>query len=102
MTEYTEAEIQYAREAAEAVHNATCTGKHDWKHCINGRSLASYTTIDAIRHLRANPRDAAGARAIFHDACCMSGGAQCTPPGDHAKRTQSKTVAALRKFLATV
>lgn len=97
---YTDEEFQAMMTAAEAIHTATCDpkGLHEWKHCIAGRSLVNMATIEAIRHLRQFPRDAAKARLILHDYCCMSG---CTGDGaaDHAKR-QSKTVAALRKHLA--
>lgn len=86
--------------AADAVHAATChRGAHeDSRKCRQWSFLVNWATLDAIDHLTANPRDAAGARAILHDAVCY-GGAQCTPIGDHAKRTQSKTVAALRKYV---
>lgn len=82
--------------AAEFVHNATCSTNHGFKECINGRALASMSMVHALRHLAERPRDAAGARQIFHDAACMSG---CGPDSDHAQRTQSKTVAALRRYL---
>lgn len=82
--------------AAEFVHDATCSTKHDFNGCVNGRPLASMSMVRALRHLAEHPRDAAGARQIFHDAACMSG---CGPESDHAKRTQSDTVAALRKWV---
>ena len=51
----------------------------------------------ALRHLDEHPRDAAGARRLLHDRVCVSG---CGPGSDHAKRTQSRPVAALRRFRA--
>ena len=94
---FTAQEEASALAAAEFVHNATCSTKHDFKACINGRALASMSMVHALRHLAESPRDAAGARKIFHDAACVSG---CGPESDHAKRTQSDTVAALRKWIA--
>lgn len=90
--------------AADAVHAATChRGAHEEsRQCGTWKFLVGWPILAAMDHLIENPRDAAGARAIFHDAACY-GGAECTPVGDHAKRTQSKTVAALRKHVtATV
>jgi len=86
--------------AADAIHAATCPKRvhDDPRACIGWRQYVGWPTLEAIDHLEANPRDAAGARAIFHDAACY-GGADCTPPGDHAKRTQSQVVAALRKHV---
>ncbi len=89
--------------AADAVHAATChRGAHEEsRQCRAWKFLVGWPMLEALDHLTAHPKDAAGARAIFHDAACY-GGADCTPPGDHAKRTQSKTVAALRKYLQTL
>lgn len=86
--------------AADAIHEATCVIRvHDEpRQCNEWKRLVGWTTLRALDHLIEHPRDAAGARGIFHDAVCY-GGAECTPIGDHAKRTQSKTVAALRKHL---
>jgi hypothetical protein len=86
--------------AADAVHAATChRGAHeDSRKCRSWKYLVNWATLEAMDHLIAHPKDAAGARGIFHDAVCY-GGAECTPVGDHAKRTQSKTVAALRKYV---
>lgn len=88
--------------AADAIHAATCPVRvHDEpRSCPGWRQYVGWSTLKAMDHLTENPRDAAGARAIFHDAVCY-GGAECAPVGDHAKRTQSKTVAALRKHLAS-
>lgn len=96
--EPTQAQRDEVFAAAEAVHNATCDPKHDWKGCILGRKLASMATLEALRHLETKPRDVAAVRLMFHDAVCMSG---CTgaSAADHAKRTQSKVATALRKFV---
>lgn len=98
---YTDQELEDTRTAIEAIHPTICPSRvvHDWKECLTGRSLYNGATIDAIRHLKAAPRDAAGARLILHDEACMSG---CTgaSAAEHAKH-QAKTVTALRKYLAT-
>jgi hypothetical protein len=89
--------------AADAIHDATCVIRvHDGpRQCNEWKRLVGWTTLAALDHLIEDPRDAAGARSIFHDAVCY-GGAECTPIGDHAKRTQSKPVAALRKHVAAL
>lgn len=97
---YTEAQLEETRNTIAAIHTTICprNDTHDWKECQTARWLYNGHTIDAIAHLKAAPRDAAGARLILHDAVCASGctGASAT---EHAKR-QTKTVAALRKYLA--
>lgn len=97
---YAAEELEETREVIAAIHPAICVARHDhdWKECMTGRALYNVATIEAIRHLKANPRDAAQARLILHDHACMSG---CTGDSatEHAQR-QSKTVAALRKYLA--
>lgn len=97
---YTEQELAETRNVIAAIHPAVCPSRreHDWKECITGRALYTPATVEAIRHLKQNPRDAATARLILHDQACMSG---CTGESavEHAQR-QAKTVAALRKQLA--
>lgn len=87
------------RVAAAFIHDLTCPTRHphQWDKCRMGRWLFAPALMEALEYLDRNPRDAAGARCILHDAVCMSG---CCGDDreDHAKRTQSKTVAALRKF----
>lgn len=55
--------------------------------------------LGAIRHLQAHPRDAQGARRILHDAVCAGFGDHCDGD-DHARRTQTDLVRALRKVLS--
>lgn len=97
---YTAEELNETREVISAIHPSVCSARHehDWKECMTGRALYNGATIEAIRHLKDNPRDASQARLILHDEACMSG---CTGESakEHAQR-QSKTVAALRKYLA--
>lgn len=85
----------------EYVHTATCPTRyeHTAQECVLGRSLLRPAFAAALDHLRAAPRDAAGARGILHDAACMSG-CRGEHRADHARRTQTKTVAAMRKWLA--
>lgn len=60
--------------------------------CPTGSGL-----LAALRLLDKAPRDAKAARRALHDVVCMS---QCGPESDHADRTQTQTVAALRRFRA--
>jgi hypothetical protein len=94
-------EMRRVQSAAGFVHALTCPapGKdHDWRQCLAGRWLVNWSTLYALEHLDAHPRDAAGARLILHDAVCMSG---CAGAGrvEHSRR-HAATVAALRKFRA--
>jgi hypothetical protein len=94
---YTEDERRRVIAAREFIHATTCPEPYrstgtSCSACPSGRGL-----LDAIRVLDRAPRDAMAARIALHDVVCFSG---CAPPDDHARRTQSRTVAALRKFLA--
>jgi hypothetical protein len=96
----TEAQLDRLKAAGVAVHDATCPTRapHAWNACHTSHNLFGWSMHKAIEHLDANPRDAKGARVILHDAVCMSG---CTgASAENHARTQTKTVAALRKHLA--
>lgn len=101
-SEVTERQIQRATAAAEFAHGLICPKRveHEAAGCISARGLRSTLTIAALEHLDRSPRDVATLRLAYHDACCMSG---CTGASaeDHAKRTQSATATALRKFHAS-
>lgn len=85
----------------EYVHTDTCPNRyeHTAQECVLGRSLLGPAFAQAVDHLKVAPRDAAGARGILHDGACLSG---CQGEGraDHARRTQARTVAAMRRWLA--
>jgi hypothetical protein len=98
---YSDEQLEETQAAIAAVHNTTCRGRKPddgWKACQGCRRLYNGATVDAITHLKDNPRDAARARLILHSSACMSG---CTgaEAAEHARR-QSQTVAAIRKYLA--
>lgn len=95
---YVAEEIERARQARRYIHQQICpepyrsTGE-SCSACPTGRGL-----LDAIRVLNVRPRDARAARVALHDVVCMSG---CSPENtEHADKTQARTVAALRRFLA--
>jgi hypothetical protein len=96
---YTSEEIAVARQARDYIHKAICpeprrTRDTSCPACPSGKGL-----VDAIRVLTERPRDVRAARVALHDAVCMSG---CSPDDtEHADKTQSRTAASLRKFLAT-
>jgi hypothetical protein len=98
--ELTEDQLNRIKQAGIAVHAAICPtrAEHPWNACHTSHDLFGWSMHEAIEHLDQHPRDAKGARRIFHDRVCMSG---CEGAGadDHAK-TQASKVAALRKHLA--
>lgn len=84
-------------QARDFVHDRTCPIRyeHEAATCLSAPRMGPLAA--ALAHLDAHPRDARGARRIFHDAACLS---DCGPESDHADRTQSGKAVALRKFRA--
>ena len=101
MSSWTEADKARVLAAVEFVHDLNCsrTWEHDFKMCGSSRFLANRATLVALETLDVRPRDAKTVRLVLHAGACRSG---CTgaEAEDHARRTQSKTAAALRKFHA--
>jgi hypothetical protein len=87
--------------AQTAIHDEVCpvpkADPHPALSCLSTPRAA--VVARALEVLDVRPRDAKGARLVFHDAACMSG---CTGAGaeDHARRTQTDVVRALRRWLA--
>jgi hypothetical protein len=87
------AALERVAAARRYLHAETCHGP-DFP-CLN--CPAPIAVAAALDLLDGRPRDARGARRVFHDARCASG---CGPDSDHADRTQAATAAALRRFRA--
>jgi hypothetical protein len=96
----TPAQLQRAVAAVRHVHDERC-GRWPGARPVGECVACPYVwhVHDALTHLDAHPRDAAGARLILHDARCVSGG-RCDLRVDHALR-HADTVAALRRFRTT-
>lgn len=80
------------------LHDRRCSASCPRRDACAPRWSAHLAGIEAaVEHLQAKPRDASGARRIIHDHLCL--GSYCTgaEADDHARRTLSDVVAALRK-----
>ena len=88
-----------AEDCAEYVHEMTCPNQREHGRVGCPASMRPTAIRAALVVLDEHPRDAAGARGVLHDLACYSG---CTGASrdDHAKRTLSQTVAAIRKWRA--
>lgn len=84
--------IERAKAARRFVHTQTCPDAHLSESCLACPTVSGVAM--ALFWLEDRPRDAQGARVLLHDVVCVTG---CSS-GDHARRTQSKPVAAIRKF----
>lgn len=91
----TPAVIERAKAARVHVHKTTCPDSAHTDSCLACPTVSAVAL--ALFWLDERPNDAQGARVLLHDHVCAS---RCTD-GAHARGTQSKRVAALRKFHAT-
>lgn len=86
-----------AMRARRHVHHTVCVARvrylADQDEC-QGCPTATGVHL-ALEVLDARPRDARAARRALHDVVCTSG---CGPESDHADRTQTAAVVALRKY----
>lgn len=89
--------ITELEQARAAVHARNCHRGHlDPAPCVMCPTLSGLHA--AMEILAERPRDARAARRALHDVVCMS---SCPADDfDHSNRTQSRVVAALRKYLA--
>ena len=91
--------VQRARAARAWVHAAACPRPMDGPApCLACPPLPGIHA--ALQVLDAAPLDARAARRAIHDLVCQSGSCVADPGSDHADRTQSKPVAALRQYRA--
>lgn len=86
--------IERATAARAFAHKASCPDPAHTDSCLACPSVSSVAL--ALFWLDEHPRDAQGARVLMHDCVCTS---RCED-GDHARRTQAKHVAAIRRFRA--